>query len=500
MKTPNKSKNNIPFLLVFIVVFGIALRLAFPVGIVVSGDLVHLKYAIDIAKGNYNPTAKDPSTATRIGFIYPTALFFKILGINEFSAYIFPLIMSIASILLVYFLGKLFFNEKTALAAAFLMSFFPLSVNYSTQAFPDLPQAFFMALSVLFFFYGEKSSSKKNQILFHLFTGISAGIAYSMKQSGILIFLFFGIYIMYNLFYKKQKFKASYFLIFVGALFMIFLYSLHDYLVSGDPLLAYRQLDTDYVAAVKNVYNYKGYKLFERLFFHIPYMMLTNVNFGFFGVFALMALSYIIIYKKKNTVPVALWLIVLFLYLNFGTTSLSQYLPLPGGAPRYMDIISIPAILVIAFFLTQEDVLIKKMMLPFTLIFLLFTSIAFIYINPDRNSIASEKQIGEFLKAQKPLKIYADGRTKTVLSFLYENKFDMEIYWIGKYPYTGSETLIKSSDMKNAYVIINKSYFNRIPQNYLATFPDIYYNAPKNWKLIKTIKNPYGDVLIYYAS
>ena len=53
--------------------------------------------------------------------------------------------------------------------------------------------------------------------------------------------------------------------------------------------------------------------------------------------------------------------------------------------------------------------------------------------------------------------------------------------------------------MKNAYVVVNKDYFNRIPKNYNVSLPKIYYEVPKNWVLLNRIENKNGDELVYYA-
>ena len=166
MKIRNLNINN-KTLLILIIAFGIALRLAFDIGVISSGDLGHITYSYKASTGNFRLSAEDTQTASRIAFIYPVAFFYRIFGVNEFSAYAYSLILSIGSIILIYLLGKLFFGEKVGLISAFLLSFYPLNVNYSTRAYPDLAQAFFMGLAVYLFFLGEKNKDKPaNNIIF----------------------------------------------------------------------------------------------------------------------------------------------------------------------------------------------------------------------------------------------------------------------------------------------------------------------------------------------
>jgi len=92
----------------------------------------------------------------RIGIIYATALSYSIFGVNDFSSVLFVLLTSLGSIILIFYFGKLLFDEKAGLMAAFLLSFFPLDIAYSTKLLTDLPSAFFMALgSLVFIFFFE---------------------------------------------------------------------------------------------------------------------------------------------------------------------------------------------------------------------------------------------------------------------------------------------------------------------------------------------------------
>lgn len=499
MKTIDSDAKGNTKLLILIVIFGLLLRLIFSVGIMGSGDLVHIYYSYKASLGDFRLTLDDPQTASRIGFNYPVAFFYWIFGINEFSAYAFSLFMGTASIFLIYYLGRLFFNERAAIISAFLLSFYPLNVNYSTQAFPDLAGAFLTGLAVFFFFLGEKKSGIKQQAVLYSLSGIAIGLSILIKESGIIILFFFGIYIMYKLVFEKQKIRASYFLIGVALIMVILLQLLHSYYVNGDAFLRYRQVDKVYYEAVKNLYNYQGYKLIERLFVHIPYMMLTNVNFGFFTIFLLVALSYVVLYRKKEAFAVTIWFVSLFLYLNFGSTSLTSYVPLPGGSPRYLEMLTFPGILMIAFFLSEKKDLIMRLIAPFTIVFLLITSIGFIYLNPDRNSTDTEKELADFINKLDDKVIFVDVGTIGLLQFFTEYKKDVRYYWTAHYPYTGSTEVIKPEEMRDAYVVINWHMINKIPENYKVTYPRIFYEVPENWILIKHIKNKEGDAFVYYA-
>lgn len=493
-------KPNSKILLASIIIFAIILRIIFRVGLIGTGDTGHVYYAYKVSNGDFKLQASDPLTAARIGFVYPIAFFYKIFGVSEFSAYAYSLLTGIASILLIYFLGKLLFNEKVGIIGAFLLSFFPLNVNYSTQVYADLAQSFFTGLAVYLFLLAEKKSLNAQKEWMYLISGISVGISFLTKESGIVIFLFFALFILYKLIFGKQSTKIfPYLLISAGFVLVILLQGVFSYFTTGDFLLRYHMIDNMLSPALKNLYNYNGYKLIERLFVHLPYLMLTNINFGFFTIFILLAIFYILKFKKTQAYPLVLWFAAIFLYLNFGSTSLTNYVPLPAGTPRYLEMLTMPGILMLSFFISGEELMIKKFIAPFTMIFLLISSIGFVYINPDRNLANAERELAKFFNSEKNLVVYTDAATKELLSFFTGFKKDVKAYWTSNYPFTGSTELVKPEEMKNAYVVVNKRMLSIVPENYKVAFPKIYYEAPKNWTLIKKIESKQGDILVYYA-
>jgi len=143
--------------LIWILIFALFLRLYFFVGLNWSDDIGYVNDAYRILKNEFVFTKYPPTL--RPMMIYPLSFTFLVLGISNYTATLYPLLASLGSIILIFYLGKEFFDYETGLIAAFLLSFFPLNVIYSTWIMPDLIIAFFMGLSVYFFL---KSNKKRN--------------------------------------------------------------------------------------------------------------------------------------------------------------------------------------------------------------------------------------------------------------------------------------------------------------------------------------------------
>jgi 4-amino-4-deoxy-L-arabinose transferase-like glycosyltransferase len=122
---------------------------------------------------------------------WATAIFFKIFGENDFSARLFVALCAWGCILLVYFIGRHFRDEKTGLYAAMLLTTSLLPFILGHLNILDIPLTFFVCLSVWF---GYLALQKKSPQYFLYLFYFSCGLAFLTKgligvvfPSGILI-------------------------------------------------------------------------------------------------------------------------------------------------------------------------------------------------------------------------------------------------------------------------------------------------------------------------
>tara|TARA_B100000315_G_scaffold250130_1_gene282465 strand:+ start:1114 stop:2640 length:1527 start_codon:yes stop_codon:yes gene_type:complete len=496
----NKYFSNTKILLFSIVLFGLILRLIFFSGMGASDDLAYSKFAVNIDKG-VDPDSSQ-TLATRLGIIYITALSYNLFGINDFSSVLFVLLTSIGSIILIFHFGKLLFNEKTGLIAAFLLSFFPLEVVYATKLLADIPSAFFMALGVYLFLYAEKfhrnfSHQGNHKVISHdseirsklkynlgyLFSGIFIGIGYFIRESAVLIALFFIIYIAY-----KRRIKKEYFLVPLGVLIIFAIELLLFFNFTGDPLLKIQGAQ-EHRAKVMVEYNYYNRLDFPSGLFHYPYMILTNGLISYFYIFIGIAMIYLLIYKKKETYTMMFWFLALLLYLSFGSTSPTQYLPFLAKG-RYLSIITIPGILLLAFFFTEKKYFIKRVVMPLSLIFLLLASIGSVYVREDRNLLDDLRSIYTYLE-QLDKAIYTDARSSKALDYISEYKNMIDIR-----PYPND-----LSGINDVYIVINREMVRELGEaNKKREFPKEIDKPPNDWQVIKEIGiDDKNKIIIYYV-
>ena len=473
----NSILNNTKIMLFLIVTFGILIRLIFFSGIGTSDDLAYTSYANSLSKGEIQQGTL--TLSTRLGLIYPTSVLYSMFGVNDFSSVLFVLLASIGNIILIFYFGKLLFNEKVGLISAFLLSIFPLEVVYSTKLLSDLPSAFFMAFGVYLFLYAEE---KKPSPFLYVFSGLSIGIGYFIRGSALLIGLFFMFYILY-----KKQIKKEYFLVPVGILIIFALEAFIFYQLTGNPFFRTEESQKYLTESVPAAHDYFGRLSFPLGLFHYPYTILTNNLLSFFYIFAFVSATYFIIYKRKECYEVLLWIAPLLLYLSFGSSSFSKYVPFKA-ADRYLEIITIPIILLLAFFLEEEEEVIKRVFKPFILVFLLLTSIGFVYLQGERNLLGGLRDSYDKIQnLNRPA--YIDERSLMALNYISGYKGGV---MAKAYPDS-------FANVRDSYVIINKDMIKRLSDaNKNTKFPKELDDIPKKWMPFKEIGEGKGTILIYY--
>jgi 4-amino-4-deoxy-L-arabinose transferase-like glycosyltransferase len=467
-------------LLFIIVLFGLILRIAFFSGMGISDSLAYSEAANSINTGKGINTESALTLSTRIGLIYATALSYRIFGVNDFSAVFFVLLTSLGTIVLAYFFGRLLFNKRVGLMAAFLLSFFPLDVVYSTKLLSDVPSAFFMALGVYFFLYAEKFPQQKRC---YFLAGIFIGIGYLIRESVLLIGLFFAIYVIY-----KKKLKKEYIVVALGFLAVFAIEMAAFYALTGDAL--YRlSASQKFLADAVAKHNYFGRLSFPTGLLHYPYIILTSGTISYFYISIFIAIIYCWARGKKETYILQFWFISLLLYLSFGSASISRYIPF-RAVDRYLTIITIPGILLLAFFLMEKRIRTKKMTMAVILAILIVTSIISAYVYGGRDLQKGLKEAKPYIEDLDKV-IFIDKRSIKVLNFLSEYKSDMDLR---QYPKN-------LSNIKNSYIVINKEMIRNVKDaNKYMKFPPEIEDPPKHWVKMREIGEEDKDkIIIYYV-
>ena len=249
-------------------------------------------------------------------YMWGTAIFYNIFGINEFSTRLTSGIFGLATVLLVYLFIRKFYNQATALLASMLLLAAPHYLNYAKMGMMDATLTFFITLMIFLFRLGQE----KPRYLF--WSGITLLFAYLTKGFAAIggpaaIFL-------YCLFSKnlrllvKREFAAGILI----SIFAIFIWHLSQYLSAGPHAIS----------------DYFGFHIFKRTTtaleghtggFNFYQKVVFNKNIPWSIIFypSLLYIVWIAIKDKdKNAALLIAWALAIFTIYTIVKTKLHWYI------------------------------------------------------------------------------------------------------------------------------------------------------------------------------
>ena len=472
--------NRYLWLMAFILSIAVAIRIIFFIGFGLGDDSIYAGVVRNIMHGGFKTIDLNYGMNYRIGLYLPILLFFSMFGISDFSYVLYPLLASLGSIIVIYFIGKELFGKATGVIAAILLALCPFDVVFASTLTIDILTSFFVALSVLLFLKGDSCTGKK-YILFFVLSSIFLFYSYLIKIPSYFILCCLVIIS----FTKIKSFKRH--LVFYGSTLMLLLLSfVADHFFSGHFLNCLRTELTQCAQPswyVRMLLDYPNW-MFER-------MHDGSLLFGYYFYLTGIALICISITRLKQALPIFIWLFALFLIMEFIPMKFElPYKPSPRF-PRYTHAFLIPSIVMLAagFY---ELMKLKRTVFIAVLVTFLASSIveAYILYKIWKEPFTDVKEASKFLLTLPEKPIYSDYWLLDRFDFDARYKKNHLIPW-GLNGKSLQLDIIEKGDFaelekaKNVYVVVGGS------RAIHAGMPSVFnlgtFNPPNNWKLIKEI-------------
>jgi hypothetical protein len=503
-----------------IIVFALAIRLFFFFGMGFSDDLQYSHEAWRVATGTFHDTRG--LLQMRLGVILPIALFYRLFGVGSVTLVAYSLCCSLGLIVLVFMLGKMFFSEREGLLASLLLAIFPLDVAGATSAMPDVPQAFFISLAI-YHFMGTYRRTLAGEIDFprnlggYFITGLIAGFAYFIRDIAVLIFPFLAIFLIvdYLLAEKRENLKEALYRRFsailpvlAGFMVVVLIEGWYHYADTGDFFLrchimsAYYSHDRDFFA-LGGICQDLGF--YPREMFHVTadwrFSSTRYYPYGLFYYTIIPALLYVLFFHFKRARVPLIWALFFFIYLQFGSMSLINYIPV-HRLPRHLAVITAPALLFLSFALTTIYEGSKRRgsrpltagigaFLAMLVGALIFSSLYMTALNHREASIASydARKIYEIAKEHPGVTVYTDSSMLDYISFLSGYK---ECTRFSDY-----SALNFDRHEKRSIIVLNASrgVFERPDK---LGPPPAWRIPGKNWTLLEEIDGPHYGIWAHF--
>ncbi|TML11495.1 MAG: glycosyltransferase family 39 protein, partial [Actinobacteria bacterium] len=173
--------------LLAIVLLAAVVRWCFFVGFGVTGDdIIYAGMSNELARRGWAAVDLRYGVNYRLGLSVPLALLFRAAGINDLTYVIYPLLMSLVSIVVVFLLGRRLFGTAAGLTAALLVATCPFDAVFASSMTIDIITSCLMAITVLTFLAAREVSGAR--CFAHALLGAAATlVAYMIKEPALYV-------------------------------------------------------------------------------------------------------------------------------------------------------------------------------------------------------------------------------------------------------------------------------------------------------------------------
>lgn len=336
-------------------VFALAavLRYVLYSGIAATDPVEYVERAYALGSGTFSRYASVYHHFTaRFAVLLPVALSFKLVGVTEWSATLWPFLCFTLTLFLTYKLGARLINPTVGLLGAGVLAVMPVDIRLSTSLQPDNIVTAMMVLCLYLFISGYHHTEGRRARWLLVCAGLALWGAFSAKLVGGLLVPIICIYALMS---GRDWVRVAW--VFIG--FAILL--IPEFLVNGvlfdDWLYRLNAISAAHgsspaVAAASS-------DVFDRLFKAYPrLMLLPGRDFGVLFPLVLAGVLYALRRWRQNLL-LLIWFVVVLGYLNFGTSNLRaiSILTVQG---RYLHPILVPGVLLSASMIMDAWCLVRQ--------------------------------------------------------------------------------------------------------------------------------------------
>jgi 4-amino-4-deoxy-L-arabinose transferase-like glycosyltransferase len=268
----------------------------------------------------------------RLAFVYPLAACFYLFGEGDYAAGLFPLVCSLATILIIYYISRLVFNRRVAIIAAFLCAIYPFDIIHATRVLSDETFGTLVGAALLMFLLARR----KKKPLYLLLCGFMLGLAYLAKLTAVPIFIIVLIPVVWDALRCRRIVNTVYYC--AGLALVILPEGLFYYFKTGSFFLHFRVISSSVIFK----YTQEGhltYNPFPLLrvewadIFYYYFKMLFSLQgfshyqlsgFGLFYYFVAAGMIAAVVFRKKNRAGILVFLLLLlYLYFEFAPLQIS---------------------------------------------------------------------------------------------------------------------------------------------------------------------------------
>jgi len=291
--------------------------------------LAYAEYAYNLAHGHFT-LADDFPIAHRLPVLVPVAASYAAFGVSEASTHLWPMALGLAHVLLVIALGARLFDRATGLLAGFLLALLPLEVVVATSLLPDIVMSTFLTGAVFGWTAGLERPDRPRA--WPLLAGGACFVIAALTRAYAAVL---GVFFLADAVRVRPRLDALAWLG-LGAAGVAIPLALAYQAQAGSAL---------YPLQVQSAVFGEKYKPepYDPLYYARNFWNPRSAG-GWFGLlFFVTGAIGLVRWNRRRTV-LLLWMLPLFLFLQFGSMSVSHYKHV-SQQPRYITPLCAPLVL-----------------------------------------------------------------------------------------------------------------------------------------------------------
>jgi hypothetical protein len=315
-----------------VLLVGFALRCYVITNDMYADSVVYAQDAYNLLHGTFS--LRDDSWCThRLPVFVPVAIAYAVWGVNTFSTHVWPMLLSMAQLVLTMWLGFRLIGRRAGLVAGALLAFLPLDVNQAAHLMPDGVMSTLLTAAAAFWIVGRQQAGGRARLLMFL-SGVCLALATITRMySIVLVALYFGDVV------ARPRTARD------------LLWPVLGGLAVGLPLAALYQASTgDVLYPLRVVSDAYGRRLAPEGVSLVLYPSLLwhpRQETALYPALFAVTLVFALVRRNRTDVPLLLWALSLLLLLEFGTMSFSRYVPI-FKRTRFLTVVAAPLSLLAA--------------------------------------------------------------------------------------------------------------------------------------------------------
>ena len=481
----SNTKNSFNFLipqkyfLPLILIAAVFVRIIFFNGLVFSDDSYYNWLSFQFLDGSYNSGfAGYPIFLIRKFSTLSNSLFFALFGYNEIVSVLFPFILSILSVILVYKISEELINQKKiSLIASFLAAFFPVDIIFASINFSDLECVFFINLGIYFYI----KAARQNNNIYYVIAGICLSVSILFKEYAYYYLILLAGYFLYNLFLgKKNRFQSMIPLLIISV--FLCLEGIYYLITENNFYYRFSIFRSNYIYCYYDFFpytqanekiNFSAYliSLVKHIGNNIKYLFVRR-HYLFLPIFAVVQSCIFI--KKKEQRFLLVWFAGLMVLMPLMTVSLTTYSPIELRRIWYIYPLVIPFSILTASLVSK----LRPIYLSSVLLFYFAGSVIMSVEFQNFFDMRNKNHFKQFIKDNSEKIIYTDHHTAYGIRFI--NGFTKNNY---VKIFTNADSL--KTNMHDLIVYSRQVIAELKKQNY--NFPDFNVLRDDRYKLVTSI-------------